>query len=65
MTATRTVHPRLVAPEYGTIHKLEHRESLAPGLLVHLRVKDDKGQLWSKHVEYDARKHVEGKRVKL
>jgi hypothetical protein len=42
-----------------------HKENLVPGLLVGLHVKDDKGQLWSKHVEYDARKHVEGKKVKL
>jgi hypothetical protein len=62
---TRTVHPRLVPPETGTIHKLEHRESLEPGLLVHLRIKDDKGQLWSKHVFYDSKKHEVGKKVKL
>jgi hypothetical protein len=62
---TRTVHPRLVAPETGTIHRMIHKENLVPGLLVGLHVKDDKGQLWSKHVEYDARKHVEGKKVKL
>lgn len=62
---TRTVHPRLVAPEFGTIHRMEHRENLAPGLLVHLRIKDDKGQLWSKHVFYDSKQHAEGKKVKL